>query len=126
MSGKSAFAEGTATLLLGLRRLVKLNPDNSCHTVEIGVAGKDGGLLPPGDGGDHAVDQPSWGYAGLPAPPVDSHGTVEVDGCVEMAEMESQQETAQIGLAGIAAGTREHFHDYWFGVGDRPLGRDEF
>jgi hypothetical protein len=42
--------------------------------VESCVVGEDGGSLPPGDCGDHAVDQAPGGDTGLPAPSVDSHG----------------------------------------------------
>ena len=39
------------------RWLVYLDPGNAGDTVEISVAGKNGRLLPPGDGSDHAVKQ---------------------------------------------------------------------
>src|SRR5258708_25249275 len=46
--------------------------------IEVSVAGKQRRLVPPGDGGDHAVDQSAGRDAGLPAPAVDTHGPVVV------------------------------------------------
>ena len=81
--------------------------------------------MPPGDGRNHAVNQAAGRDTGLPAPAVDEHGAVEVGSGIEAAETESQQQTAQVGLAGVAAGPGEHLHNHWFSDGDRPVGRDE-
>lgn len=82
--------------------------------------------MPPGDSGDHAVDQPAGGDASLPAAAVDAGSALEVGGWVEAVQMEPQQEAAQIRLPGIAARSGQDFHDDRFGNGDRPLGRDQF
>jgi hypothetical protein len=60
-------------------------------------------LLPPGDGGDHAVEQSPGGDAGPPAAAVDAHGAVEVGGRVEVAQVKPQQKPAQISLPGVVA-----------------------
>ena len=51
--------------------------------------------MPPGDGGDHAVDQAPWRDTGLTAPAVDACGALEVGGRVELAQAEPQQQPAQ-------------------------------
>ena len=61
-----------------------------------------------------------------PALAVNSHGAVEVGDHIEAVQVEPQQKTAQISLAGIAACPGEHFHDHRLGDGDRAIGRDEF
>ena len=66
----------------------------------------------------------SNGY-GLPAPAEHAYGTVEIGAGIEGAEAESQQETAQVGLAGVAAGPGEHLHHHRFGDRDRAVGRDD-
>jgi hypothetical protein len=72
--------------------LVQLDPCHPRDTVEIDVARKDGGSVPPGNSGDHAVDEAPGGDACLPAPLVDPHGAVEVSDRVEPAQLKPQQE----------------------------------
>jgi hypothetical protein len=82
--------------------------------------------VPPGDGGDHAVDQSAGRDACLPTAAVDACGALEVGNCVEAVQMEPQQKAAQIRLPGVAASSCQDFHDYRLGDGNRAVGRDQF
>jgi hypothetical protein len=82
--------------------------------------------VPPGDGGDHAVNQAPRRDAGLPTSAVDAGGALEVGGRVEPVQVEPQQEASQIRFPGIGTRSGEHFHDHWLGDGDRAVGRDQF
>ena len=75
--------------------------------------------MPPGDGGDHAVDQAPWRDTGLPASPVDARGALEVGGWVELVQVEPQQQAAQVRFPGIGArpGTPQAKSNVrWFGL----------
>ena len=105
--------------------MVQSDADDARNPVQVGVAGQEGCLVTQGDGGDHAVDQASWGDAGLAAAAVDAGGAVEVGDRVETAQVEAQQQAAQVGLPGVAAGARQDFHDHRLGDRDRAVGRDQ-
>jgi kynureninase len=124
-AGRPATAPGRPTAALpGRRGLVEIDAGDPGDPVQIDVAGEDGRSLPPGYGCDHAVDQASGGDPHLPAPPVDSHSTVEVGGGGAV-QVESQQQAAEIRLAGIRTRPGKHFHDHGLGDGHRPVGGDE-
>jgi hypothetical protein len=106
-------------------RLVQVDADEAGDAGEVGVAGQERRLLAPGDGGDQAVDQATGSDAGLAAAAVDAGGGVEVSDRVELAQAESQQEAAQVGFSGVAAGSGQDFHDHRLGDGDRTIGRDQ-
>ncbi len=59
--------------------------------------------MPPGDGGDHAVDQAPWRDTDLTAPAVDASGALEVGDRVELVQVEPQQQAAQVRFPGICA-----------------------
>jgi hypothetical protein len=59
--------------------------------MEISIAGKNGRPMPPGDGGDHAVDQAPGDDTDLPASAVEAHGTVEIGRCIEAVQVEPLQ-----------------------------------
>jgi hypothetical protein len=71
--------------------------------VQVAVAGQEGRLVPPGGCGDHAIDEPWWREAGLPAAAVDARGAVEVRDGIDGAQAEAQQEAAQVRLLRVAA-----------------------
>ena len=54
--------------------------------------------MPPGDSGDHAVDQAPWRDTGLPASAVDACGGFEVGGWVELVQVELHL-TCMIGVS---------------------------
>jgi hypothetical protein len=54
--------------------------------------------MPPGDGGDHAVDQSAGRDASLATAVVDACGALEVRGRIEVVQVESQQKAAQVRL----------------------------
>jgi hypothetical protein len=93
--------------------------------MEISVAGEEGCLLSPGDGGDHAVDQSPGRDTRLPAAAVDTHRAVEVAGCIKVVKVKSKEKTAKISLPGVAARLGQDLHDYWLGNGDGALARDQ-
>ena len=82
--------------------------------------------MPPGHGGDHAANQPPGSDSGLPASTVQAHSAIEVSRGIEVALVEPQQQAPQVGLACVAAGPGEHFHDDRLRDSDRSVGRDEF
>ena len=60
------------------------------------------------------------------APAVDAYGAVEVGGRVEVVQVETQQQAAQIRFPGVAARSGHDLHDDRLGDGDRALGGDQF
>src|SRR5215469_122560 len=106
-------------------RFVELDADHARNATKISVAGQERRLLAPGDGGDHAVDQPPRGDAGLPAAAVDTGCAVEVGGRIKAVQMEPEQKTAKINLPCVAARPGQDLHDDGLSDGDRAFGRDQ-
>lgn len=107
--------------LLVPRRLVQLDANDASDVMEVRIAGEKRCVVPPGDGSDHAVDQTLRSDASLPASAVDAYGAVKVGGCVEVVQVETQQQAAQIRFPGVAARAGHDLHDDRLAVANGPL-----
>ena len=81
--------------------------------------------MPPGDGGDHAVDHATRCDAGPTAGAVDGGGTIEVHDRIEAQHVEALEEPPKVGFPIIGAGSSQYLHDHGFGHRHGSVGGDE-
>jgi hypothetical protein len=92
---------------------------------EVTILGQQGGPISQSDGGNHAVDHPSWSNSGSSTRPVDPGSCIEVDNGIEVEQIEAPQEASDVLLAFVISRAGSQLHDHRLSNAEGLAGGDD-